>query len=202
MTSSAPKKSWKTSLRDYLVLGLLTLAPLGVTIWVLASVVRFLDELVYQIVPGLHDFISLPGIGIALSFCVLFGAGLLAKTVFGRMFSGLADSVIDRVPVVRGLYGLAKQVSSVFFSQQPGAAFKKVVWVPFPGGDARTLALVAGQIDEDHVFVFVPTAPNPISGYVLRYHRSQLEETSISVDAALQIIISCGAISPGKPHGH
>ncbi len=199
-STSSSSKSWQHKLREYLILGLLTVAPLGVTLWVLASVVRFLDETMYKLVPGLEHLpalvgFGLPGIGIVSTFVVLLGAGALAKTVAGKMFGEISDSLLGRLPVVRGLYSVTKQISSVFFSSSPTAAFKRVVYVPFPSAETRCLAFVASAIDEDNFYVFVPTAPNPTSGYVIRYHRSQMEETPISVDAALQIIISCGAIS-------
>jgi uncharacterized membrane protein len=196
-------QSWRLGLKESLVLGLLTLAPLGVTIWVLASVVRFLDDLMYRLIPGLGEIplyfgFGLPGIGIIATFAVLLATGLIAKTFAGRMFNNFSDSLIGRLPVLSGLYGVTKQISSVFFSQSPTSAFKKVVYVPFPSSESRSLAFVASQVGDDHVLVFVPTAPNPTSGYVLRYHRSQLEDTTITIDAALQLIISCGALGQGK----
>jgi len=195
-------KTWQLGLREYLILGLITIAPLFVTVWILLSVVQFLDELMYQLIPGLNQLPSyfgfgLPGIGIIATFVMLLASGVLAKTVAGKMFGSLSDAVLGRVPLVRGLYSITKQISSVFFSQSPTSAFKKVVYVPFPGAESKSLAFVASQDNAEHVFVFVPTAPNPTSGYVLRYDRSQLEETNISVDAALQIIISCGAVGQG-----
>jgi len=200
-----PPKSLSASLRESLVLGLLTIAPLAVTLWVLVTVVRSLDDLVYRIVPSLNQAphqmgFVIPGIGILATFLVLLAAGTLAKTFAGRMFGNLSDSLLGRLPLVRGLYTATKQISAVFFSQSPTAAFKKVVYVPFPNSDSKTLGFLSGQIDADHVFVFVPTAPNPTSGYVLRYHRTQLEDTTMTIDAALQLIISCGAVVPGRPH--
>ncbi|MEO5667393.1 MAG: DUF502 domain-containing protein [Bdellovibrionota bacterium] len=192
-------------LREYLVLGLVMIAPLAVTFWVLATVVLALDELIYRLIPvlrGVPDSIGfgLPGIGMLATFVALLGFGALAKTFAGRMFSSFIDALLSHVPVIRGFYGATKQISAVFFSQSPTSAFKKVVYVPFPGPGSKALAFVSSSIDEDNVFVFVPTAPNPTSGYVLRYHRSQLEDTTLTIDAALQLVISCGAVNPGKAY--
>jgi|GEM_PF-795944 len=186
--------------RESLLLGLITIAPLVVTYWVLSSVVLYLDELMYQIFPALkeipteHFGFGIPGIGIVVTFLLLFGVGALAKTVFGKFINKWSDSLMSRLPVVRGLYGATKQISAVFFSQSPTSAFKKVVYVPFPHPGTRALAFVASYIGDGECFVFVPTAPNPTGGYVLKYNISELEDANISVDGALQLIISCGAL--------
>lgn len=193
-------KSFQSHVRENLLLGLISLAPLVVTYWVLSSIVRFLDETMYVVFPSLQQVpnellgFTIPGLGILVTLLLLFFIGGLAKTVAGKFLSRWGDSLLRRLPLVKGLYGMTKQISSVFFSQSPTSAFKKVVYAPFPQEGVKALAFIASYIDEKECFVFIPTAPNPTSGYVLKYALNQLEETSMSVEEALQMIISCGAL--------
>jgi uncharacterized membrane protein len=198
MSSTFP--AFRSRIRENLLLGVITLAPLVLTYGVLISVVRYLDEMMYVVFPSLKAIpteyfgFSIPGIGIVVTFLLLFFVGGLAKTVVGKFLNRWSDSLMNRLPVVRGLYGVTKQISAVFFSQSPTSAFKKVVYVPFPHAGAQSLGFVASQIDEKECLVFVPTAPNPTSGYVIKYSMTDLKDANISIDAALQLIISCGAL--------
>jgi uncharacterized membrane protein len=191
-------KPFKARIQESLIVGLLTLAPLVITLWLLWSAVSFLDGAFYTLVPGYNNStelfgIPVPGAGIVATFLLLLGAGATAKTFLGKSFQSLSDSFLSHLPLVRGLYKMTKQISSVFFSSSPTAAFKRVVYVPFPSGDARTLAFLASEDGPDHSFVYVPTAPNPTSGYVVRYPNTHLDNCPMSVDEALQLVLSCGA---------
>lgn len=196
---ATPRPDWKARLKEFLVLGLLTTAPLAITLWVLLSVVRFLDGTIYSMIPVNFEptilGVPIPGLGVLATFVLLLGMGFLAKTVAGTLFKSLTDGILSRIPVVGALYGTAKQISQVFFSGKAGSAFKEVVYVPFPSSDCRSLGFVAHHPNDHETTVFVPTAPNPTSGYVVNYRNDQIERANMSVDEGLKIIISCGALS-------
>jgi len=185
-------------IREALVVGLLTVAPLVITVWVLFSVVSFLDRAIYSLIPVSFEptvlGVPVPGLGIIVTFGLLLGMGFLAKTVAGTLFKRISDALLSSIPGVRALYGTAKQISEVFFSSDAGKAFKEVVYVPFPSRDCRSLAFVTGHPNERETVVFVPTAPNPTSGYVLVYKNTEVEKAAIGVDEALKFILSCGAL--------
>ena len=126
-------------------------------------------------------------------------AGFFAKTVAGQLFSRAGDALMSHLPVVRGLYGVAKQMSQIFFAgDQNFKAFKRVVEVPFPSQGLKSVAFVTAKYSETQSVVFVPTAPNPTSGYVVILDNSQMQDSKLSVDEALKMILSCGTLLQPK----
>jgi len=201
-----PKKTWKSYFRETLVLGLLTLAPLVITFWVLFSIVSSLDSTMYDLFPSLRALpirlgFGLPGLGILATLFLLLLVGTLTRTVAGRFINKVSDFFISRVPILRSIYKITKQLGSVFFSKSPTSGFKQVVWIPFPHQDSRCLAFVASETEAGECFVFVPTAPNPTSGYVLNFRKDQVSKADMSVDAALKLILSCGALGEDDDSG-
>ncbi len=200
-----PRKKTKliTQLKDYLLLGLLAVAPLALTLWLLFKITSTVDNAAYDlfsIVPKEIFGVHIPGLGILVTVSILICAGLIAKTVTGKVLQNFSDYLLSRVPVISGLYNISKQMSQIFFSSGSSAtAFKKVVVVNFPHNEARTLAFVTGKYDSTHTLVFVPTAPNPTSGYVLIYADKDLEDSSLGVEEAVKMIVSCGALK-GSAH--
>ena len=188
-------------LRDSLLLGLLTLAPLAVTLWVLVSVIQTLDHLFYSAIPFIKEprdvfGVYIPGVGIVATFLLLWITGIFARTVTGDLFSKSWDRLMSRVPFLRGIYGIVKQMSQVFFSGDSKNSFQRVVRVPYPSASSSTLAFVANNYSASETLCFVPTAPNPPSGYVLIFKNSDIQESSLTVEEALQLVVSCGAIVP------
>lgn len=186
-------------IKESLLLGLLTLAPIAITFWVLNSVVTTLDTAMYRMIPQLRELpirlgVGLPGVGIVVTFLLLLVVGTLAKTVAGKFFNKISDFLISRVPIVSGVYRITKQLSSVFFSKSPTSGFKQVVWIPFPHQNSRCIAFVASRAKNGDYYIFVPTAPNPTSGYVLLFKEDQVEESDMTVDGALKLVLSCGAL--------
>jgi uncharacterized membrane protein len=196
-------KTRKAKIREYFLLGLISILPVVLTFWVLLGVVGYLDAKIYDLIPGVDSprdifGVNIPGLGILLTLLLVLLAGVLAKTLTGKLANDILDSWLSKVPVVRGLYKATKQISGVFFSQEP-SAFKKVVYVPFPYKGVRALAFVAHTRKDGTSFVFVPTSPNPTSGYILVYPTADLEDTPLSIEEAIQIVISGGALVPGIP---
>ncbi len=175
-------------IREYLILGLISIAPLVITVWVLWSAIRFLDGFVPE---SLQAF---PGLGIIYCFAILLLTGIFAKTVTGKLLNTFGESVFSKLPIVRGLYSVSKQVSTALFSKDANKSFKRVVYIPFMGVKSKTLGFVTGEIKADHkILVFVPTAPNPTGGYVLLFDEKDVEDCPFTVDEALKIVLSCGA---------
>lgn len=179
-----------TRLRENLLLGLLSLAPAALTFWVLLSVLDSIDSMMARWLP--LEVARIPGFGFLITVLLLLFVGSMARTVSGKFLNRWSDSILSRVPVVRGLYRVAKQMSSAFFSSDTSAAFKRVVLVPFPSPSARALAFVTGQHSPTESIVFVPTAPNPTGGYVLIFKNSEIEDSPMPVHEALKFVVSCG----------
>lgn len=202
--NSAMKSSMMTKIRENLLLGILAMAPLTLTLWVLFSVINSIDSTILGLLPESvaprHLFgFNIPGVGILITLILLLVAGTAARTFLGSLVEDVSEKVLVKIPFVGGLYKTAKQVSTVFFSSGADQAFQKVVYVPFPQAPAKAIAFLTGYPDSKHTSVFVPTAPNPTSGYVLLYPNSAVEEAPITVEEALKIVLSCGAVSAEKP---
>jgi len=200
--SIAPENSSKSPqvrLKENLLLGLLALTPMALTLWVLLSIIGSMDDFMIGLLPArleptkIFGF-NIPGLGIIFTLLLVLAAGTLARTFWGPMLESVWDSLFMRIPFVGGLYKTARQVSNVFFSNDATRAFKKVVLVPFPSSASKAFAFVTGHPDSEHTAVFIPTAPNPTGGYVLIYPNSSIQASELSVESALKIILSCGAI--------
>jgi uncharacterized membrane protein len=208
MTGSISQSTFETAktgqivrrLKDNFIVGLVTLAPLGITLWIFVFIVRFFDNAFESMFPASYKpehllGVSVPGLGIAFTLIAIIVTGMLMRTMAGRLLQTFGDAFFARVPILRGVYSTTKQMSKLFFSSDPKSNFQKVVFVKFPGHDSKTLGFVTSAHSDSESFVFIPTAPNPTSGYVLVYKNSELERCSLSVEEALQVIVSCGSVT-------
>jgi uncharacterized membrane protein len=194
-------------LRRYLVAGLLIWAPLAVTFVLLRLAVNIMDKTL-AIVPqqyrpeellGFH----IPGLGVILTFVVLFITGMLAANIVGRYVVGGWESLLDRIPIVRTIYGGAKNFAEIVFSDS-NDSFKNVLLIEYPRKGLYSLAFqtsselgeVQGRTGEDVVCCFVPTTPNPTSGFVIMVPRREITVLDMEVDEALKMIISLGVVVP------
>ena len=194
-------------LRRYLVAGLLIWAPLAVTFVLLRFAVNIMDKTL-AIIPqqyrpdellGFH----IPGLGVILTFVVLFITGMLAASFVGRYVVGGWESLLDRIPIVRTIYGGAKNFAEIVFSDS-NDSFKRVLLIEYPRKGIYSLAFqtsselgeVQGRTGEDVICCFVPTTPNPTSGYVVMLPRSDVTVLDMDVDEALKMIISLGVVVP------
>ena len=194
-------------LRRYLVAGLLIWAPLAVTFVLLRFAVNLMDKTL-AIIPqqyrpdellGFH----IPGLGVILTFVVLFITGMLAANFVGRYVVGGLESLLDRIPIVRTIYGGAKNFAEIVFSDSSDS-FKRVLLIEYPRKGIYSLAFqtssdlgeVQGRTGEDVICCFVPTTPNPTSGYVVMLPRSDVTVLDMDVDEALKMIISLGVVVP------
>jgi uncharacterized membrane protein len=196
--------------RKWLLSGLLVLAPLIITIWVLEWVVSTLD-MTLKILPGAWQpdvllGLHIPGLGVIFALVVVLAIGALASNFIGNQLVGWWHALLHRIPVVRSIYSGVKQVSDTLFSEK-GNAFRKAVLVQWPREDLWTIAFVTGtpggellnHLKGDYVSVYVPTTPNPTGGYFVLLKKSDCIELGMSVDEALTYVISMGVIVPGGP---
>lgn len=198
------------ALRKWLFSGLLVIVPVIITAWVLSWVVGVLDQTL-EILPeawqpdkllGFH----LPGFGVVLTLVVLLVVGALARNFAGKRLVAMGDALVSRIPVVRSIYSSVKQVSDTLFSES-GNAFRTAVLVQWPHEGMWTVAFitgspsgeVAGYLRDEFVSVYVPTTPNPTSGYFVLMRKSDCIELEMSIDAALRYIVSMGVVAPPDP---
>jgi uncharacterized membrane protein len=194
-------------MRKYFITGLLILVPLAITAWVLSLIISTLDQSLLFVPerwqPRALIGVDIPGIGAILTIAIVFLTGLLTNNLVGNFIVRQWENLLNRIPVVSSLYGSVKQVSDTLFSPN-GNAFRKAVLIPYPHADSRTIAFLTGvpggdvknHLQGDYVSVYVPTTPNPTSGFFLMMDRSKVVELDMTVDAALKYIVSMGVVAP------
>ena len=194
-------------MRKYFITGLLIWVPLVITLWVLNLIVSTMDSTLLLLPESLQPKtwlgFNIPGLGVVLTLLVLFLSGVFAANIIGQRLVHLGEGVLARIPVVKTIYNSVKQVSDTLFSTQ-GQAFRKALLVRFPHSEAWTVAFLTGaprgevaeKLGADRISVYVPTTPNPTSGYFLIVPRSDVIELELSVDEALKYVISMGVASP------
>ena len=197
-------------MKKYFITGLLALVPLIITIWVLITVIHTLD-LSLALLPEawqpkkLFGF-NVLGLGALLTLVIIFVTGVVATNIFGQQIIVWWESLLARVPFVKTIYSSVKQVSDTLFSDS-GNAFRKAVLVQYPRHGSWTIAFVTGtpggdvvnHLHGDYVSIYVPTTPNPTSGFFLMMPKADVIELDMSVDEALKYIISMGTVTP-KAH--
>ena len=194
-------------LRRYLVAGLLIWLPLAITLWVLDFIVTTMDRTLMVLPASLHPDqvlgVHVPGLGLVMSVIILLVTGALAANIIGaRMFSWW-ESVLVKIPIVRPIYSSVKQVSDTLFASK-GQSFRKVVLIEFPNRGQWTFGFIVGapgaaierETAGDLITVYVPTAPNPTSGYVLLVRPAEVRELDVTVDDALKFHLSMGVVAP------
>ena len=194
-------------MRKYFITGLLVVVPLAITAWVLNLVIGTLDQsllLVPEAWQPRHLIgFDLPGVGAVLTIAVVFLIGLFTNNLIGNFVLRQWERLLARIPVISSLYGSVKQVSDTLFSSN-GNAFRKAVLIPYPHAESHTIAFLTGtpggdvknHLQGDYVSVYVPTTPNPTSGFFLMMERSRVVELDMTVDAALKYIVSMGVVAP------
>lgn len=196
-----------TDLKKYFITGLLIWIPLAITFMVLAWIVSTLDAILLWLPnehqPSRYIGFDIPGVGVVASLLIIFFTGLIAANVLGQKLVKLWEALLARIPVVKSIYYSVKQVSDTLFSSS-GQAFRKALLVQYPREGAWTIAFLTGQpggdaarhLSGDYVSVYVPTTPNPTSGFFLMMPRKDVIELDMSVDEALKYIISMGVVAP------
>ena len=194
-------------MKKYFITGLLVLVPLFITFWVLLTLIHTMDQSLLLLPEAwqpkkLLGF-SMLGLGALLTLLIIFVTGLIATNIFGQQLIILWESFLNKLPFVKTIYSSVKQVSDTLFSNT-GNAFRKAVLVQYPRHGSWTIAFVTGTpggdvlnyLHGDYISVYVPTTPNPTSGFFLMMPKEDVIELDMSVDEALKYIISMGTVTP------
>jgi len=195
-------------MRKYFITGLLILVPLAITLWVLNLIIGTMDQSLLLLPaswrPEALVGFRIPGLGTILTLLIIFLTGLATRNFIGRQVVSLWEGLLTRIPVVKSIYSSVKQVSDTLFSSS-GNAFRKAVLVQYPRQGSWTIAFLTGipggEVKNhlqgvDYVSLYVPTTPNPTSGFFLMVPRADTIELDMSVDEALKYIVSMGVVAP------
>jgi len=198
----------KTShIRRYFITGLLIWVPLVITLWVLNLLVSTLDQILHLLPPQFRTEnwlgVHVPGFGVAMTVLIVFLTGVLAANIIGQRLVTFWEGVLARIPFVNSIYNAVKQVSDTLFAPG-GQAFRKALLVQWPREGMWTIAFLTGvpggdvvsHLEGDYVSIYVPTTPNPTSGYFVMVRRADVVELDMTVDEALKYIISMGVVAP------
>jgi len=197
-------------LRRWFFSGLLVWAPLGVTLLVIRFLINLLDASLLLVPTRLQpQWFDYPGIGAILTLAIVLGTGALTANLLGKKAWAAAEQWLHRLPLVGSVYGSMKKVAETMLSGK-GNAFKKVVLLEYPRAGCWTVGfmtadptpgLQAATGSDDLVAVYVPTTPNPTSGFLLLLPRKEVRELPISVQDGMQYVISLGVVPPGSSAG-
>ncbi|TAK83091.1 MAG: DUF502 domain-containing protein [Betaproteobacteria bacterium] len=194
-------------MKKYLITGLLIWIPLIITLWVLKVIVDMLDQSLLLLPAQFQTEnwlgVHIPGLGAILTIVIVFVTGVFATNFFGAQLVEIWHEILHRIPVVRSIYSSVKQISDTLFSSS-GQAFRKALLVQWPRDGMWTIAFLTGtpgsgvarHLPEDCLAVYVPTTPNPTSGYFVIVRRKDIVELDMTVDQALKYVISMGVVPP------
>jgi uncharacterized membrane protein len=192
-------------LRHYLLAGLVVWLPILVTIWVLRFIVDLLDKSIALLPQAYHPEAwfgqAIPGFGVLFSFVILWVTGLIASNFIGQRLVGWSELLLTRIPLVRSIYNATKQVIQTLFSTD-SEAFRKVLLIEYPRKGAWSLAFqtshvsshLTSYVGKEMLSVFIPTTPNPTSGFLIMLPREEVVEVDMSVDEAFKLIVSLGVV--------
>ena len=199
--------------KKYFITGLLIWIPLAITVWVLSAIIGAMDQSLHLLPEAVHPDkllgFHIHGAGTVLTLLVIFLTGLVTANIIGQKLVRFWEGILARIPIVKSIYYSVKQVSDTLFSSS-GQAFRKVLLVHYPHPQAWSVAFLTGspssQISEmlpdEHVSVFIPTAPSPVNGFFFFVKKSETIELDISVDDALKYIVSMGVVPPQRRYSH
>lgn len=209
-------------LRGNFLAGLIIVAPIGLTIWLIWTVVGWVDSWVWPFVPqayqpeavvnyllgrgpGNEITVNVRGVGVVIFLVFTILVGWIGKGLIGRSFIGIGERLVDRTPVVRSIYNAVKQIAETVFSQRD-TSFDKACLVEYPRRDIWAIAFIStnakGEIDaklgdgEPIVTVFLPTTPNPTSGFLLFLPQRDVKPLDMTVEDAAKLVISAGLVYP------
>lgn len=195
-------------LRAYFLAGILVTAPVAITLYLAWAVINLIDTAVSQLLPAQYNPenylpFSIPGLGVVIVILALTLTGALTAGVIGRLVVRAGEAVLARMPVVRSVYGATKQILETVLANQ-SAAFREVVLVEYPRRGIWTLGFITGHTQgevqdltvDDVVNVFIPTTPNPTSGFLLFVPRSDLHVLEMTVEEGIKMVVSGGIVTP------
>lgn len=207
----APKQSVFAWLRGRFFAGMVIAAPIAITFWVIQFLITFIDNRVKPLLPPIlkpetYTNYAIPGFGVLVTIIALTVLGAVATNLMGRAVINASDRLLSRIPIVRNVYSAFKQLFDVIGSNQT-ANFDEVVMVEYPRRGSWCIGFVASgakgeiahRLSEETVGVFVPTTPNPTSGFLIYVQRSEVIEMDMSVEEGAKMILSAGLVVPAFP---
>ena len=195
-------------LRGYLFAGILVTAPISITVYLTYVFLTFVDSKVVHLLPkdwydALYGATTFPGLGLVISIAGFIIIGWFTTNFLGRLIIRISEYIVDRMPVIRTLYSAIKQIFETIMASQ-SSAFREVVMLEYPRKGVWSIGFVTGisegevqsHTEVETVNVFVPTTPNPTSGYLLFVPKTELKYLSMSVEEGVKLVVSAGIISP------
>ena len=195
------------TLRKYIIAGLLVWLPFAATIVIVKFLIDLMDKTVLLLPPewqpaNLLGF-SIPGFGVIIALSILLLTGMLAANLFGRRFVEMWERILNRIPLVRSIYSSVKQISSTIFDPS-GKSFRKVVLLEYPRKGLWSIGFLTNDsmgdelcsVDDTLVSVFIPTTPNPTSGFIIMTRNDEITELNMNVEESFKFVISMGVIIP------
>jgi len=199
------------ALRRYFIAGLLVWVPLGITALIIEVMVNLVYGMLLHLPPALRPDtffgVQIPALSVVVAvvavLLIVLVTGMAVTNLFGKQLMRLGERVLEKIPFVRGIYGAVKQVTETLFSNS-GQSFRKVVLVPYPHPASWSLAFLTGEgtgeirrkTGRELINVFIPTTPNPTSGFFLMFPREDVIELDMSVDDGLKMLLSVGVVQP------
>ena len=195
------------ALKKYIIAGLLVWLPFAATVVIVKLVIDLLDKTILLLPPEWHPVallgFSIPGFGIILALSILLLTGMLAANLFGRRFVEIWERILNKIPLVRSIYSSIKQISNTIFDPS-GKSFRKVLMLQYPRKGLWSIGFLTNDnvgdemsaVDDRLVAVFIPTTPNPTSGFIIMTRNDEITELDMSVEEGFKFIISMGVIIP------
>ena len=210
----APRRRSFGRLRNYFLTGLVVAAPLGITLWILLGVIELIDDSVVPLLPPAYNpqtyiekylgiGVHIPGIGLVVVLVGLTTIGLLTANFVGRMVVRTGENILGRMPVVRSIYGALKQIFQTIL-ENSSRSFREVVLVEYPRRGIWAIGFITSAtegevqttIADEVVNVFLPTTPNPTSGFLLFVPRRHLVVLDMTVEEGIKMVVSAGIVTP------
>ena len=191
-------------MRNYLLTGILVTAPITITVWLSWQILQFFDRTVRRIMPlDFYPDISIPGLGLLVVFLGLILVGALTAGLVGRFFLRTSERILNNMPVVRSVYGAIKQILETVL-QNKATAFRQVVLIEYPRPGIWALGFVSGptkgevrrRLDRELVNVFLPTTPNPTSGFLLFVPKADVQVMNMTIEEGIKLVVSGGIVTP------
>ncbi|MBI1262539.1 MAG: DUF502 domain-containing protein [Rhizobiales bacterium] len=202
------KPSFAGRLRNYFLTGIVVAAPVGLTIWITRSFIDLVDTWFTPLIPEQYrpdNYLpfDIPGLGLLIALVLLTLLGALTANIFGRTIISAAERLVNRMPVVRSIYNALKQIFETVISQS-GSSFREVGLIEYPRPGVYSIVFIttpskheiATRVGEEVIAVFLPTTPNPTSGFLLFVPRKDVTVLDMSVEEGAKMIISAGLVEP------
>lgn len=200
-------KTLKSKIKSYLIIGIATFIPAYITILLIIKIISFFDDLMKRLlsivyIPHYLSFLKYPGMGGILSFFFFILLGFFSRQYIGKKFLFIIDKAFSLFPIAREIYLAIKKLAESIFGKEK-REFKRVVFVPFPHKDVKAIGFITGELADDfqkdqQYYVYVPTAINPTSGFLIVVRETDIIKSELTVEEAFALILSGGMATPNK----